>query len=176
MRFIYLAPAFALAACGGEAENKTEAAAAPATIAPGQYEVTAEVAEFRQTDEGTAKINAPVGTRTTRSVCVPAGAAVHPDLFADEGSTCQVGSSDYVRNGTINLTLRCTRPEAGGNANYALSGSFDGESFRADRELTTTFTGEGDVFVYSRVQGRRTGECTPGAGQTGNSAAPAKAG
>jgi hypothetical protein len=170
-RVIYLAPLLALAACGGEAENKTKAASAQA-IVPGQYEVTAEVREFRQTDQGTPRINAPVGTRTTRSVCVPAGGAIVPDLFADEGMNCQVGSSDYVRGGTINLTLRCTRPGTEGNINYALSGTFDAESFQADRELTSLFVGEGDVMIYTRVQGRRTGECTPGA-PAGNSPAPA---
>jgi len=171
MRLITLVPVLALAACGGEAENNTKAAAAQ-SIVPGQYEVTAEVAEFRQTDQGTPRINAPVGTRTTRSMCVPPGGAIVPDLFADEGMSCQVGSSDYVRNGTINLTLRCTRPGTEGNINYVLSGTFDSEGFQGDRELTSLFVGEGDVFIYSRVQGRRTGECAAGA-SAGDSSAPA---
>jgi hypothetical protein len=166
-----LTAALALAGCGGDTENKTKAASAQSIVA-GQYEVTAEVAEFRQTDQGTPKINAPVGTRTTRNVCVPPGGAIMPDLFADEGMSCQVGSSDYVRNGTINLTLRCTRPGTEGNINYVLSGTFDANGYQADRELTSLFVGEGDVFVYTRVQGRRTGDCAPGA-PAGNSAAPA---
>lgn len=171
MRPMVLAPVLALAACGGEAENKTKAPPLPA-IAPGQYEVTAEVRAFRQTDQGTPRIDAPVGTRTSRSVCVPAGGAIVPDLFADEGMDCQVGSSDYVRHGIINLTLRCTRPGAEGNLNYALNGTFDAESFQAERDFTSLFVGEGDVAIESQIQGRRTGECAPG-GPAGNGAAPA---
>lgn len=170
-RVIYLTPVLALAACGGAAENKTKAAAAQA-IVPGQYEVTAEVREFRQTDQGTPRMSAAVGTRTTRSVCVPAGGAVAPDLFADEGNVCQVGSSDYVRSGTINLTLRCTRQGTEGNLNYVLNGTFDADGFQADRELTTLFVGEGDVMIRSSLEGRRTGDCPAGA-PAANGAAPA---
>lgn len=173
MRFIIVAPLVALAAaCGGEAENKSNASATAAAIAPGLYQVTSEVREFRSTDEGSPKINTPVGTRTTRSVCVPAGGAVQPDLFAEDGMSCQVGSSDYVRSGTINLTLRCTREGTPGNVNYAISGTFDDQSFQGDREMTTLFNGDGDVAVYTQVRGQRTGDCTPGAAG-GNSAAPA---
>jgi hypothetical protein len=161
-------PVLTLAACGGgETENKTKARAAGLT--PGQYEVTAEVTQFRKADEGTPKINTPQGTRTTRSVCVTDGAKLPPDLFADEGFACENAGNAFASGGTLNLNLRCRRPGLSGSVGYSVSGSFEEDSFEVDRQLATQLSTDGDVVVSSRVQGRRTGECTPA--PAGNSAA-----
>ena len=162
MRYLCVVPVLALAACGGQSENKAKAGAQ--TLEAGQYEVTAVVTQFRKADEGTPKIEMAQGDRTTRSVCVPAGGALPPDLFADEGVSCQDASASYARNGVINVGLRCTRPDLQGGIGYSVNGSFDAQSFKADRQLTTSLTTDGDVVIASQVEGRRTGECTPGAG------------
>jgi hypothetical protein len=125
--------------------------------------VTAEVTQFRKADEGAPKINTPPGTRTTRSVCVTDGAALPPDLFADEGLTCRDAGSAYVRNGRMNLNSRCSRAGLTGDISYAVTGTFDAQSFRGDRQLTTSFTSDGDVISSARVEGRRTGACTAAA-------------
>jgi outer membrane murein-binding lipoprotein Lpp len=162
MRLLCLVPVAALAACGGgQSENKAKSGAQ--TLAAGQYEITSEVTQFRQADAGAPKINTPAGTRTTRSLCLSEGGQAPPDLFADEGLTCQSAGSFYARNGVLNLQIRCTRPDLQGNVSYTVNGSFDGQSFQADRQLSTSLSGDGDVVIASRIQGRRTGECTPGA-------------
>src|SRR5687768_7009046 len=66
-------PLVALAACGGAEENKAKGKAD--TMQPGQYEVTAEVTNFRAADKGTPKINTKQGDSTTRSVCLTEGAS-----------------------------------------------------------------------------------------------------
>jgi hypothetical protein len=174
MKILCLVPLIALAACGGETQNKAKAA--DAALQPGQYEVSSEVTQFRKADEGQPKINTPIGTRTTRSVCLADATAPSPEPFADEAFVCQTTGSPYVRSGTLNLSLRCTRPDLRGDITYSVSGSFDSQSFQADRQLTTTLSGDGDVVVASRIQGRRTGDCTPsaaGAPTTGNASSGA---
>jgi hypothetical protein len=171
MRILFLVPIVALAACGG-GETKNQGKAKAQSLEPGQYEVTAEVTQFRAADEGTPKIDTPVGTRTTRSVCVPAGGTLPPDLFADEGFACESAGSSYARGGTMNLQTRCTREGLSGSTSYSVNGTFEAQSFEAERQLSTLLNGDGDVVVTSRVQGRRTGECTPGAAPAGNGAAP----
>jgi hypothetical protein len=171
MRSLYLVPVLALAACGGGSENKAKAGAE--TLAPGQYEVTAVVTQFQQKDEGTPKINMPKDTRVTRSVCVPAGGVLPPDLFADEGVNCQDASASYARNGVINVGLRCTRPDLSGGLAYSVNGSFDAQSFRAQRQLTTTLSTDGDVVIAAQVEGRRTGDCTAAPAAAGGNAAGA---
>lgn len=169
MKYLTLGAVVLLAACGGESGNKAKAQA-PA-LEGGQYELTATVTQFSPADEGTPRINTPVGTRTTRSMCVSDGAALPADLFADEGMTCEDASSSYSRNGRINVSVRCTAPNLDGPVNYAVSGTYEAQSFRADRQLTTTFTTDGDVTGMSTIEGRRTGECTaPAAAELANKA------
>jgi hypothetical protein len=178
MKILCMVPLIALAACGGETQNKAKAA--DAALQPGQYEVSSEVTQFRKADEGQPKINTPIGTRTTRSVCLADATAPSPEPFADEAFVCQTTGSPYVRSGTLNLSLRCTRPDLRGDITYSVSGSFDAQSFRADRQLTTTLSGDGDVVIASRIQGRRTGDCTapvagtPASGSASGGAAKTK--
>jgi hypothetical protein len=165
-------PIVALAACGGGTETKNKATAAT-SLEPGLYQVTAEVTAFRAADSGAPRIDTPVGTRSERSVCVGAG-AIPADLFADEGFTCQADPNAYTSGGSINMTTRCAGRGLTGDITYSINGSFTADSFEAERNLTTRLSGDGDVVINSRVQGRRTGACTPGA-DAGNSAAPGNA-
>ena len=146
----------ALAACGGEARNK---AAAPASIAPGQYEVTSEVTRFDKADAGVPKIEGTVGTKTTRSVC--AGPAFTPDLFADAGLSCQPSGSPYVRGGTVNATLSCSRPDLQGMVGLEVTGRYDANGFDVTRKLTSMLSTDGDVRIESHLTARRTGDCQP---------------
>jgi len=155
MRGLILLPAAALASCGGgDTRNK---AAPAASISPGQYEVTAEVTRFEPADSGAPKINTPVGTKTTRSVC--AGAALNPDLFADQGLACQAAGSPYVRNGAINVSISCTRPDLQGPIGADVSGRFDAASFDVTRKLATALATDGDVRIETHLTARRTGDC-----------------
>jgi Protein of unknown function (DUF3617) len=160
MRAFILLPIAALTACGGS-ESQNQAKATANAIQPGQYEVTTEVTGFRKADAGTPKIDTPVGTRATRSVCV-SGTAVMPDLFADQGFACQTTGTPYVRGGTLNLTLTCTRPGLQGSVGYSITGRFDGESFQGTRGLQTSLSTDGDVAIQSTISGRRTGACQAG--------------
>src|SRR5947199_3231074 len=90
-----------LASCGdGAAENKAAVAAAPS---PGQWELSAQVTRFTRADQGTPRINTPVGTRTTQSVCVASGGRLPAALFSGDDFTCNYDSY-YVRNGNANAT------------------------------------------------------------------------
>jgi hypothetical protein len=167
MRYLGLAAVGLLAACGGgESANKAKGAAA--SLEPGQYEVTAQVTQFRKADEGVPKMKAEPGSRTTRSVCVTDGASLPPELFADEGFTCRNGTSNYVRAGRINANVSCTRPDLKGDLGYVMTGTFEAQSFRAERQFSTALATDGDVVIASTLEGRRTGACTapaePGAG------------
>ena len=169
MRYLGFVSLAALAACGSGAGNDTKAAA-PDALRAGQYEVTAEATQFRQADAGEAAINMAVGTREVRSVCI--GDTAPPDLFAAEGLTCQRGTSDYMRGGTISSTYSCTMEGRQGSVALSVSGTYSEDSFEATRNLRSAFVGQGDVVVDARLTGRRTGDCAPGA-ESGNTAAPA---
>ena len=169
MRYLGFVALAGLAACGGAGDNETKAAAAE-TLRAGQYEVTAEVTQFRQADAGEAAINMAVGTREVRSVCI--GDTAPPELFAAEGQTCRRGSSDYMRSGTISSTYSCTIEGRQGEIAATISGTFTDDGFEVTRNLRSAFVGQGDVVADARLTGRRTGDCTPGA-EGGNMAAPA---
>jgi len=165
-------PAVALAACGGGGEEGNKTKARAQNLAPGQYEVTAEVTNFRKADEGTPKIEAEVGSRTTRSVCVTDGAQLPPELFIEEGYSCQAAGDAFARGGSINITYRCTRPDLSGAIGTNVSGTFEAESFEAQRTLSTQLSTDGDVVIASNLTGRRTGDCS--AAPAGNSAGNSK--
>ncbi len=161
MKWAYLCaiPLVALAACGGgEAENKAKGKAE--RLQPGQYEVTAEVTNFKAADKGIPKINTKQGDSTTRSVCVPEGGTPPAELFTDEAFTCRGSSDVFVRNGSINGSIDCTGTGLSGQVAYSITGRFTEDSFEAERELKTRLTTDGDVEIASTLRGRRTGECS----------------
>ena len=170
MRILAVLPLLVVVACGGEAEEKKSAAKA-ASLTAGQYELTSEVTAFTAVDQGEPAINTPVGTRATETVCVGQGRPP-TKLFAGEGYRCAYDNY-YLRNGRLNVTLRCTREGLSGGTPMAIDGRFEAESFEYTRDLSTILAGDGDVRISSRVTGRRTGECAPdseGDNQTGNQA------
>ena len=113
MRALALLGLLALASCGDSAvENKAAVAALPS---PGQWELTSTVTSFVKADNGTPRIDTPVGTRATQSLCVAPGHQLPTAMFTGDGFTCGY-STYYVRNGNANATLNCQRQGLTGGA------------------------------------------------------------
>ena len=164
-------PLLLVTACGGGEAEADEAAPAATTITAGQWELTSEVSNFRTVDEGRPKIDTPVGTRATESVCVGEGTRPPTAFFAGEGYACEYGAY-YVRNGRINVTLACTREGLSGSIPISAEGRITAEGVEFTRTVRTALVSDGDVEITASVNGRRTGDCTPEA-DDGNAAAPA---
>lgn len=158
MRWIACMTVMILAACGGAAEQN-KAATKAATLATGQWELTAEVTAFNKADQGTPQINTPVGTRTTETVCVGEGRPPEA-LFAGAGYRCSYDGF-YVRNGRLNVTMICRREGLSGSIPTTADGEFEADSLEYRRDMRTALSGDGDVQITQQVTGRRTGDCTP---------------
>ncbi|MDQ8758061.1 DUF3617 family protein [Sphingosinicella sp. LHD-64] len=172
MRKLACIPLLFVAACGdGEAEKNAAAPATAASLAAGQWELTSEVTAFRAADGGAPRIDTPVGTRATQSVCVGAGQPPI-EFFAGDGFTCTTGAS-YIRNGRMNVTASCTRDGLEGSIQIMADGTFQADSAEFNRNIGTMLSTDGDVEITARVDGRRTGDCTPGTESGGNNAATA---
>lgn len=160
MRFILLAAAAALTAgCSEEAAVTNAPAAAPATLAPGQYEITTTVTSFRSTDGNTPVVQAKQGDTATSRACVGAAGTPPPELFAAKGDVCTSGSA-YARNGRMNLTLDCTRKGTPGKIMSEVNGSFTADSLKGSMSTTSFIQGPGDYELRQDFTGRRVGECT----------------
>ncbi|HEY5711060.1 MAG TPA: DUF3617 family protein [Allosphingosinicella sp.] len=164
MRALALLPLLIVAGCGGEtpANNSANAAAPPTTLPAGQWELASEVTGFNKTDNAAPRINTPVGTRTTVSVCVGAGAQAPSELFMEAGYDCTIGNY-YARNGRLNVSLQCRKSGLEGSILPVVDGTFTADSLDYTRNLRTQLIPDGNVTVDSHVTGRRTGECTPAA-------------
>jgi Protein of unknown function (DUF3617) len=166
MRIIILfGLAAALAGCdGGTAANNQSAAPAPPENLPtGQYELAGAVTSFTKADHGTPRINAPVGTRSTASVCVGPGAQAPVSLFAEAGYDCTV-SNYYARNGHLNIALLCRKSGLSGSIPVSIDGTFTADGLDYTRNVRTVLTTDGDVEINVHITGRHTGACTPAAG------------
>lgn len=156
-----------VAGCGDEAPPAAEKPAAAAALAPGEYEVTSRVSDLKSTDGSKPRTKLVAGAEATRKVCVGADAALPPDLFQEEGDTCEVKNS-YVRNGKLNVQLACTRDGVPGQLVPAADGSFTADRFDAKVRTMTYFQGDGDYSMTRKLDGKRIGDCpaekTPAAG------------
>lgn len=169
MRFIALIPLLSLAACGGsDAAEQNKSTAAAARPAAGQWELTSEVTAFRTVDNGAPKIDTPVGTRATETICVGAGQQVPTEAFSGADLRCNY-ENYYVRNGRINVTMQCAKDGLEGSVLMTVDGDFEENSLEYNRNLRTVLSTDGDVELTGRVTARRTGDCTPAtAGEAGN--------
>ncbi|HYJ53397.1 MAG TPA: DUF3617 family protein [Allosphingosinicella sp.] len=170
MRALAVIPFIILAASCGEtpAENKAQPAAAlpPA----GQWELTSEVTSLAKVDTEAPRLNTPVGTRATNSVCAAEGHQLPSAFFAGEGYRCTYGTY-YARNGRLNVTMSCRRDGLAGDITMAAEGTYQGDTAEFRRNLRTNLTTEGDSVIDARVTARRTGDCTPqAAGAEGQNA------
>lgn len=171
MRILVLVPLAALAACGGEGEQKAKAPARPQAMPAGQWESSLEVTNFRRTDEGRPRLNMPNGTRETGSACVPGGADARPpvELFVGpDFENCRWADNFYMRNGRLVSSGTCRR-DGVGEVEVTISANFTETSYEGTAEFVTRLPTDGDVFIGAQVEGRRTGECTAAA-EDGNQA------
>jgi hypothetical protein len=175
MRIISIVPlCLAAAACGGgdNAANDQEAASPP-TLPSGTWSSEFEVKTFRSADKTTPALKAKVGDKEQASSCVPEGQGERPpaNLFAGEGYDCTYSNS-YIKEGMINASLVCSRPELKGQVNMSVSGTYDSKSFDATVESTSFLPGNGDFTMSRKVKGK----LSPGACQPAAPAADAKGG
>jgi hypothetical protein len=171
MRMLLIVPlAVAAAACSGGDESQNQVAAAPDTIPAGTWATEFEVKSFRSADKTTPALKAKEGDKEQASTCVPEAGREEPDasLFAGPGYSCTY-SNHYLKGGTINAMLHCTRPELNGQVNMSVQGTYDAKSFEAQVDSTSYLPGDGDFTMSRKVEGK----LTPGACQP---AAPAAAG
>ena len=171
MRALLIVPfCLAAAACSGGDDNANQAAAAPASLPAGTWQAEFEVTKFDSTDKTTPALKAKKGDKEQASSCVPEADRANPPpaLFAGEGYSCTYQNS-YIRDGMINATIACTRPELKGQINMAVQGSYDAKSFEATVDSTSFLPGPGDFTMSRKLKGK----LTPGACQAAPAAADA---
>jgi hypothetical protein len=165
MRLLVLVPLAALAACGGEGEQKAKAAPPVQALQAGQWEMTYEVSNFRQADEGRPRLNMPVGTRGSAAACVGESETTRPPMGVFAGSefeNCEWGENYYMRNGRLVSSGLCRR-DGVGQVEVTISADFTATTFQGTAEMLTRLPTDGDVVLATRINGRRTGACTAAA-------------
>jgi hypothetical protein len=178
MRLLTIVPLCLLAAaCSGGDDANNQAAAAPETLPAGTWQTSFEVKTFDSADKTTPALKAKQGDKEQASSCVPEAqrAAPAPELFAGSGYSCTYQNS-YIKGGTINATIQCTRPELKGTINMSVSGTYTAGGFDADVESNSYLAGPGNFRMTRKVKGKVTpGACQPAAaGADGNASAAAK--
>lgn len=161
MRLAIVTMSLAVTACGSEpSAAPPPTAAAAETIDAGEWETASEVTELRSTDGGTPVLATPVGTKGTGRLCVADGERARPDpaLFMGEDYACTY-KDFYMKGGTINATLACTRKGWGGEMQASVIGDFTADSFTAKLEASTALAGSGDFALKQTLTGRRLGPC-----------------
>ncbi len=157
MRSLLMVPVCLLAACGSGGEEKKAAAAVAATMEAGQWETSLELTSIRSTDKTEPALKAAVGDKETGSACIAAGQEATPpgELFAGPGHTCQTQNS-YIRNGRINMSLKCSRPGITGDIMHTVQGSYTGTTFEGKVDTITYLPGQGDFEMSRKMTGRKT--------------------
>jgi hypothetical protein len=153
--------ALALAACGGEKKDEaaTAAAAIPAKLAGGLYEVSAEVTQLASTDNTTPAAKLKQGDKQVIKACVSAEGQPDAALLAEaEGDKCEIKNS-YIRNGRMSAQMSCTREGHSGYVMPAMMGSYSAEGFEGEISTLTYFTAEGDYRLTRKVTAKRVGDC-----------------
>jgi hypothetical protein len=178
MRYLTIVPlCLAAAACSGGDRTDNQAAAVPATLPAGTWQANFEVTKFASVGGPTPALKAKPGDKEQASSCVPEAqrARPAPELFAGAGYSCTYQNS-YIKDGTINAAIACTRPELKGGVNMSVQGSYDADSFEATVDGSSYLPG-GNFTMTRKVKGKLTpGACQPApAAADGNAAVPAKA-
>jgi hypothetical protein len=165
MRAILILPlCLAAAACSSDdGANNAADAAAPAALPAGQWQTSFEVTAMRSTDNTKPVVAAKVGDKESETACVGAGDKEKPApvIFSGSGYECTYKSS-YVKEGTINANLDCTRKGVTGQMMMNVSGSYTGSSFEASVDTNTYLPGPGDFAMSRKVTGHLAGAaCAP---------------
>lgn len=179
MRALLIVPfCLAAAGCSGGDSTDNQAAAAPPVLPAGTWQTEFEVTRFDSTDKTTPALKAKNGDKEQASTCVPASGRVEatPELFAGAGYSCTYQNS-YIKDGMINATIACTRPELKGQVNMAVQGTYDADSFEGTVDSTSYLPGPGDFTMSRKIKGKLTpGDCQRAApaDAAGNASAEAK--
>lgn len=150
-----------LAACGGGGKQEKEAAAeeAPATLAAGLYEVSAEVTQLASTDNSTPATALKQGDKANVKACVSDKGVPAPELFAEAaGDKCEIKNS-YIRYGRMSAQMSCSRDDNPGYVMPAMMGSYSADGFEGEINTLTYFTGDGDYRMTRKVSAKRIGDC-----------------
>jgi hypothetical protein len=157
---IATALAMALAGCGdgapGGSAEKDEAP--PASLTPGQYEVTSEIVTLASTDKTTPATKLKQGDTAVVKACVAKDGTPDPALFAEAGDTCEATSS-YISNGRMSIQLKCQRPGQSGQVMPTFDGKYTLDGFSGDAQGLTYFVADGDYRYTAEVTARRIGDC-----------------
>ena len=154
-----------LTACGSQQPAAPAAEEAPATLAAGLYEVSAEVTQLASTDNTTPATKLKQSDKLTTRACVTADGKPEPELLAENGDNCEIKNS-YVRNGRMTAEMSCSRDGKSGSVMPAMNGSFGKDAFEGDITTLTYFVDDGDYRMTRKVSARRVGDC-PAAGSEG---------
>jgi hypothetical protein len=158
MRNVVLLGTALLAACSQEAPREA-VKAAPATLPPGTYEVTATVKSLVSTDKSPLPTFTKVGEVITSRGCVGADGLPTAELLAAKGDSCQV-QNPYIRSGRMNLTLDCNR-KGQGQIMTMVDGKYDAEGFTGTANASSSFPGSGDYKLVQDVVARKVADqCT----------------
>ena len=156
-----------LAGCAGGCSSEPEppkkaAAKAASALSPGLWRIDSEVTRLTTKDQGKPSIDTPAGTKASNDVCVAAAEAAKPApaLFAGPKDEC-AWDNFYLSGGTLNASMRCTRPGLNGQLLVTVYGDYTAESLTATHDLSTHLAGDGDVVIAARLAGRRVGPCPP---------------
>ena len=154
--------ALALAACGGEKKDEAaaaaNAAAVPAKLAGGLYEVSAEVTQLASTDNSTPATKLKQGETQVIKACVSAEGQPDPALLGEVGDKCEIKNS-YIRMGRMSAQMSCSREGRAGYVMPAMMGSYSAEGFEGEINTLTYFAAGGDYRLTRKVTAKRIGEC-----------------
>lgn len=151
--------ALALAACGGGKPDQAAVEEAPATLAAGLYEVSAEVTQLASTDNTTPATKLKQGDKVTTRACVGADGKPAPELLAEAaGDKCEIKNS-YIRMGRMSAQMSCSREGQPGYVMPAMMGSYSADGFEGEISTLTYFTAEGDYRMTRKVTAKRIGDC-----------------
>ena len=155
--------ALALAACGSRQPAAPAAGEeeAPAALAAGLYEVSAEVTQLASTDQTTPATKLKQGDKQTIRACVSTDGKPAPELLAEEGDKCEIKNS-YIRNGRMSAQMSCKREGMSGEVMPAMMGSFTKDGFEGDISTMTYFVKDGDYRMTRAVTAKRVGDCPAG--------------
>ena len=150
--------AMLLAACGGEKKEEPAAAAIPAKLAGGLYEVSAEVTQLSSTDNTTPATKLKMGERQVVKACVSADGQPEPALLSEAGDKCEIKNS-YIRNGRMSAQMSCTRDGQSGYVMPAMMGSYSADGFEGEVTTLTYFVENGDYRLTRKISAKRVGDC-----------------
>lgn len=160
MRYSALVAFILVCGCSGEAEPPKKAAPKVTAIQAGQWEMTSEVTRLTKQDHGEPRINTPPGTKSIDSVCIAETEVKkpNPQLFAGTKDECAYNNF-YMSGGTLNASMKCTRPGLSGQLIMSVFGDYTADSFETTLDVSTHLATDGDVNIISKVTGRRVGDC-----------------